>query len=92
MTSQSILSSSIVSRSSKFSKRLLGLYIAALSSLVSAQDVPPTTEDDSTVTYPASYFAQFELYSVEDMLDRIPGINVARGGGPGSGGPGSSGG
>lgn len=97
MTSHSILYSSIASRGHKFSKRLIGLYIVALSSMASAQDVPPTTEDDSTVTYPASYFAQFELYSVNDMLDRIPGINVARGGGgggggPGSGGPGSSGG
>lgn len=60
---------------------------------VSGQEAQPTTADDSTVTYPSSYFAQFQPYSVNDMLDRIPGITVARGGGAGGGGgPGSSGG
>jgi len=52
----------------------------------------PVTSDDSTVTYPASYFDQYQTYSVNDMLDRIPGITVARGGGGPSGGPGASGG
>ena len=52
----------------------------------------PTTADDSTVTYPASYFAQYQPYSVNDMLQRIPGISVALGGGGPQGGPGSSGG
>ena len=52
----------------------------------------PTTTD-STVTYPAEFFSQYEPFSVNDMLDRIPGISVARGGGgSGNGGPGSSGG
>lgn len=51
----------------------------------------PTT-NDSTVTYPAEFFAQYQPFSVNDMLDRIPGINAARGGGNGggNGGPGSS--
>ena len=59
-----------------------------------AQDISPSTDQDATVTYPATYFAEFDPYSVSDMLDRIPGINVARGGGQGGGGggPGSSGG
>jgi outer membrane receptor for ferrienterochelin and colicins len=52
----------------------------------------PVTEQDSTVTYPASFFTQYQPYSVNDMLERIPGINVARGGGGPQGGPGSSGG
>ena len=57
-----------------------------------SQEIEPASSDDSTVTYPASYFEQFQPYSVNDMLDRIPGITVARGGGPGGGGggPGSS--
>ena len=38
----------------------------------------PTT-NDSTVTYPAEFFAQYEPFSVNDMLDRIPGIDTARG-------------
>lgn len=50
-----------------------------------------TSDNDSTVTYPAEFFAQYEPLSVNDMLDRIPGISVARGGGGGgNGGPGSS--
>jgi outer membrane receptor for ferrienterochelin and colicins len=63
------------------------------SNLAVAQD-QPTTGDDSTVTYPASYFDQYDPFSVNDMLDRIPGISVARGNGGGNnqGGPGSSGG
>ncbi len=56
-----------------------------------AQDAPVIAED-STVTYPSSFFAQYEPFSVNDMLDRIPGINLARQGGGGGGGPGSSGG
>ena len=56
---------------------------------VLAQDAP-TRGDDATVTYPATYFEQYEPFSVADMLDHIPGINVARQQGPSSGGPGSS--
>lgn len=55
-----------------------------------AQTEPVVNTDDSTVTYPAEYFTQFQPFSANDMLDRIPGINVARQGGGGSGGPGSS--
>ncbi|MBL4727862.1 MAG: TonB-dependent receptor plug domain-containing protein [Gammaproteobacteria bacterium] len=36
-----------------------------------------TTEDESTVTYPASYFAQYRPVSVNDMLNVIPGISLA---------------
>lgn len=69
----------------------LALSAAIHSATLSAQDAP-VTDDDSTVTYPASYFAEFEPFSANDMLDRIPGITVARQGGGGGGGPGSSGG
>ncbi len=55
-----------------------------------AQDAPSTGED-STVTYPAAYFERYEPFSIADMLDRIPGINVARQQGPTSGGPGPGG-
>lgn len=58
-----------------------------LASAASAQE--PTTNNQSTVTYPASFFAQYEPFSVNDMLNRIPGINLALGGGD-TGGPGSS--
>jgi len=82
----------LVSRPGPFSLAigLCGILLAGTASLATAQD-QPVTANDSTVTYPASYFAQYEPYSVNDMLDRIPGINVARGGGGSAqGGPGSS--
>ena len=46
----------------------------------SAKAQDPSTAQDSTVTYPAEYFAQFNPYSVNDMLQRIPGISLARSG------------
>jgi len=39
-----------------------------------AQETP---EDESTVTYPASFFAQYGPVSVNDMLNVIPGISLA---------------
>ena len=69
---------------------LCGLFAGTAGGAL-AQDAP-VTDEDSTVTYPATFFSQFEPFSVNDMLDRIPGINIARGGGGGGGGPGSSGG
>lgn len=33
--------------------------------------------NDSTVTYPSEYFTQYAPVSVNDMLDRIPGIGLA---------------
>lgn len=69
----------------------LALTAALQSATLLAQDASASASD-STVTYPASYFAEFEPFSANDMLDRIPGITVARGGGGGGGGPGSSGG
>ena len=32
--------------------------------------------DDSTITYPASYFAEYSPLTVNDMLDRVPGISL----------------
>ncbi len=37
----------------------------------------PAGSDESTVTYPAEYFAQYAPVSVNDMLNRIPGIGLA---------------
>lgn len=55
-----------------------------------AQQIPGPEDatDDSTIVYPSSYFAEFLPVSVNDMLNRIPGINLAMrssGGGGGSG-------
>ena len=64
-------------------------YLIGSSNFTMGQE-PSISDDDATVVYPASYFAQYQLLSVSDMLDRIPGINVARQGSGNQGGPGSS--
>jgi len=56
----------------------------------SAQDSDADTAD-STVVYPASYFDQYNPLTLSDMLERIPGISVGRGG-PGGGRGGGRGG
>lgn len=49
--------------------------------------------DDSTIAYPANYFADFLPVTANDMISRIPGIGLAmRGGGGGGRGLGSGGG
>ena len=69
---------------------LLSLLLLSNSLLLNGQE-SDIARDDATITYPASYFDQYNLLSVSDMLDRIPGINVARQGSlSGRSGPGSS--
>ncbi len=71
----------------------IALACCSLSTSFAQTQDQPVTDANSTVTYPAEFFAQYEPFSVNDMLDRIPGITVARGGGGnggGNGGPGSS--
>jgi outer membrane cobalamin receptor len=67
-----------------FSKRRLALTASLSAALLlganSAKAQEPSSPQDSTVTYPAEYFAQFNPYSVNDMLQRIPGISLARSG------------
>ena len=41
-------------------------------------------EEGSTVTYLANYFAEFNPLTVNDMLDRVPGIDLILNGGGGS--------
>lgn len=40
------------------------------------QDDGADSGEESTVNYPAAYFSQFNPVSVDDMLSRIPGINL----------------
>ena len=44
------------------------------------------SEDEATVTYPNSYFAEYGSVSAKDMLDRIPGVGSTPGGGSSSSG------
>lgn len=66
-------------------------YFAAMASffsqdLLSQPDQPIISADRSTVVYPARYFDGFYPVSANDMLNRIPGINLAlRGGSSGRG-------
>lgn len=66
----------------------------AIASTVDAQiDQIENPTDDSTIVYPAAYFADFLPVSANDMISRIPGIGLAmRGGGGGGRGLGSGGG
>ena len=61
---------------------LLSLAIATASQPLAAQD--EELIDDSTVVYEADFFTEYSPVSVNDMIDRIPGIGLAlnrRGGG-----------
>jgi len=61
----------------------------AITSLASAQiDQIENPTDDSTIVYPAAYFADFLPVSANDMVSRIPGIGLAMGRGGGKGGRG----
>jgi len=56
----------------------LACITLSLSSALQAQEAAPdSAAESSNVTYPASYFTQFNPNNVNDMLDRIPGIALA---------------
>jgi outer membrane receptor for ferrienterochelin and colicins len=50
----------------------LALAVALSPTVVHAQDAI----DDTTVSFPASYFAEFAPITVNDMLNRVPGIEL----------------
>jgi outer membrane receptor for ferrienterochelin and colicins len=54
--------------------------------LFSSESLAQIAEDESTVTYPASYFAEYGPVNAKDMLDRIPGVGSTTGGGSSSSG------
>lgn len=56
---------------------LSALAVMAIANLAQAQDA---SDDDSTIRFPASYFAEFAPITINDMLDRVPGIELIRGG------------
>ena len=63
-----------------YTRPLLLFFSGFLGLAPNAGAQAPETASDATVTYPAEYFAQFNPYSVNDMLQRIPGISLARSG------------
>ncbi|MBT3530605.1 MAG: TonB-dependent receptor [Gammaproteobacteria bacterium] len=67
---------------------VLSLAIATASQSLAQDQATEVTLDDSTVVYEADFFQQYSPVSVNDMIDRIPGIGLAlnrRGGGNGRG-------
>ncbi len=57
---------------------IVSSYLIGSSNFTMGQE-SSISDDDATVVYPASYFAQYQLLSVSDMLDRIPGTKEVRG-------------
>ena len=57
--------------------RLLNTVILFLSSGSIPVVAQSEAEDNATVTYPAAYFSEYGVVSVNDMLSRIPGICLA---------------
>jgi len=70
------------------SKLALLLLAGIIPHLASGQE---STGDDSTVTYPADYFAEYSPVTAQDMLDRIPGASSDGPGGSGFSGGGRGG-
>lgn len=54
------------------------VYLASFLALLVTPEVfaQTATEQDSTIIYPAAYFAEYEPLTVNDMLDRLPGIDL----------------
>ncbi|GJM14201.1 MAG: hypothetical protein DHS20C12_26040 [Pseudohongiella sp.] len=59
---------------------LLGISSITLACMMSVSNAQDTANENSTVTFPASYFAQFSPTTINDMLDRVPGIELIRAG------------
>ncbi len=76
-----------------FRSAVIALAILASAAASAQIDQIENPADDSTIVYPAAYFADFLPVSANDMISRIPGIGLAtRGGGGGGRGLGSGGG
>ncbi|MFT7470780.1 MAG: outer membrane receptor for ferrienterochelin and colicins [Kiritimatiellia bacterium] len=67
-------------------KRYLTTVYLMYLAFFASQSLAQIAEDESTVTYPASYFADYAPVNAKDMLDRIPGVGSTTGGGPSSSG------
>ncbi len=59
----------------KLPLHLASSILIALTSALGHAQAP--ADENATVTYPAAYFAQYGAVSVNDMLNRIPGIALA---------------
>ncbi|MEE2607855.1 MAG: hypothetical protein VX928_03800, partial [Pseudomonadota bacterium] len=55
---------------------ILSVGITATFKVLAQQDVV-VPDDDSSVIYDASFFAEFSPVNVNDMINLIPGVNIA---------------
>ncbi len=60
-------------------KKLLIPLSALCLSILSAHAMAQSQEDNATTTYPSAYFAEYAPITVNDMLNRIPGIDLVLG-------------
>lgn len=77
---------------SVFSSAAIAISIASAPMAWAQIDQNENPADDSTIVYPADYFAEYLPVSANDMINRIPGIGLAMRGGGGGRGLGSGGG
>lgn len=83
MTRSRIISP-IFRASSRFRVSALSLLVISLSNALpqaSADEMASADPANSTVIYPASFFQPYNPVSVNDMIDRIPGVSLSGGGG-----------
>ena len=59
---------------------LLGITYTTLVSVTNMAHSQESADNDSTITFSASYFAQLNPTTINDMLDRVPGIELIRAG------------
>lgn len=60
---------------------LLTFSLTNTAPLASADELATESPENSTVIYPASFFQPYNPVSVNDMIDRIPGVSIGNGGG-----------
>lgn len=60
-------------------KKLMPVSTLCLSMLLANANAQDASENDSTVTFPAAYFAEYAPLTVNDMVNRIPGIALILG-------------
>lgn len=64
--------------------KTLGSISVLCLSILAANASAQSTEDNSTITYTSDYFAEYAPITVNDMLNRIPGIDLVLGTGSSS--------
>lgn len=74
-----------------FSFSVLTLALLASNPLLAQTPVQESSSNDSTIVYEASFFDQYLPLSANDMITRIPGVNLNSSGGGGGRGLGSGG-